>query len=1099
MKRFLQIWCFFGLLGFIAAMYVFPFVYPILHISITMNRSQALEKAAQFVQSRGFQTSECSSVVMFTHDEDVQNFAELAGGGKDAFVEMFENDYYQPYYWKVRFYKEQAIEETEVIFTPQGKLYGYIHKVSEKTPGVSLSLQDAQKKAEEELKDFGIDLTKYNLVEHAQEEAASKRLDHVCTYERTDVFMNEGKYRISVKIAGDQVISCKHFVKVPEAFIRTYQEMRSSNGLLGMIGSLLLLGLYIFIFGACIAYSLYKTRYLIWKTPFYIALIFAILLGVGLHVNQFPLWGFSYYTHIPYALFLLQKALTIVMFFFMYFGMFFFASLLGEGITRMVHGNQVQLWDVFKPGYWRSILYIQHVAWAYGFVGIFFFYEVAFQFIMSTYFGWWMPAEDLSDVNILSTFIPWFEPIMNSFQAGFTEELLCRAIPLGLLLWLVPDMKKRPLLFFIAMLVQGIIFGLLHAPYPMQPSYARVIELIPVSFAFGYLYCFVGLIPGIIAHYVFDALLMSIPLFVSDFTFQKIIALFFILLPLLIALYSYARGLLVLDSVYLNSSWKSFYKEKEQTEAQDDEYTHMPKTVRYIILVCGILGMFGAYQYRQRSYDLPALHITKSDALKIAQEACEKQFNLSLESWEKYITLPAYDNSGLNFIWKTYGKEAYAKLQARYGVDPSWKVRFIRFNTDVAHRAEEYQAFVGPKQGQIAVSKIVPEIEQGACLNQKQASEVAYDCLKAKYCVEKSEVELISAVEKDHMHRKDWTFIFKDAVSYYSYDKGQGRLTVMIAGDQVVRSIASIYPGEEWDREQQSESVLKYLVQIIVLAIVWMVTVYAWILCAWNIFKRSRLSKLLSFWVPLFVSLGIISIINMLPASLSTFNTIQPYNHQLTFTLLFSLIGLLVGVVGRIMAIGIIAEKYSKVSKRNFLPALEFGIFLYAMASCLDTSFVHNMPSISSTYLYASNYSVIFGICNSFFGMCLVFSAMYLGIIYFAHRFSGVWFRSGILFLLSILSVSGMLFAQNIYYLHDIPFVAMILGSVLFAGYYFVFRYDLVYVFVSFATWFFIDLVQAMFIQDIPGSGKAYFSASIVFAVAIMLILLFLDKFSYRK
>ena len=169
------------------------------------------------------------------------------------------------------------------------------------------------------------------------------------------------------------------------------------------------------------------------------------------------------------------------------------------------------------------------------------------------------------------------------------------------------------------------------------------------------------------------------------------------------------------------------------------------------------------------------------------------------------------------------------------------------------------------------------------------------------------------------------------------------------------------------------------------------------------------------------------------------------------------------------------------------------------MASCLDTSFVHNMPSISSTYLYASNYSVIFGICNSFFGMCLVFSAMYLGIIYFAHRFSGVWFRSGILFLLSILSVSGMLFAQNIYYLHDIPFVAMILGSVLFAGYYFVFRYDLVYVFVSFATWFFIDLVQAMFIQDIPGSGKAYFSASIVFAVAIMLILLFLDKFSYRK
>ena len=109
MKRFLQIWCFLGVIGFIAAFYLFPFVTPLLHLSITMNRSEALEKAAAFVQSKGFQTAECSSVAGFTHDEDVQNFAELQGGGKDAFVEMFEKDYYQPYYWKVRFYKEQTI------------------------------------------------------------------------------------------------------------------------------------------------------------------------------------------------------------------------------------------------------------------------------------------------------------------------------------------------------------------------------------------------------------------------------------------------------------------------------------------------------------------------------------------------------------------------------------------------------------------------------------------------------------------------------------------------------------------------------------------------------------------------------------------------------------------------------------------------------------------------------------------------------------------------------------------------------------------------------------------------------------------------------
>lgn len=1100
MKKILQIWCLLGLLGFIAAFYLFPFVFSILHLSITMNRAQALQKAAEFVQSRDFDTAGSLSVAMFANDQDVQSFVELAGGGKDAFVEMFEKDYYQPYYWKVRFYKEQVIEETEVVFTPQGKLYGYTHKVSEKTPGVCLSLQDAQKKAEKELVVFGVDLTHYSLVEHTQEETVSKRLDHLFTYERTDVCMKEGKYRISVKIAGDKLVACKHFVKVPDAFIRSYQEMRSSNGLLGMIGNLLFLVFYLFIFGAFIAYSLYKTGYLSWKNPFYIAIFFGLLLGIGLNLNMYPLWGFAYQTHMSYYLFVLQKLLLMFCMCGIYFAMFFFASFLGEGITRMVHGNQVQLWDFLKPGYWRSILYIQHVAWAYGFVGIMCFYEVAFQFIMSRYFGWWMPAEDLSNVNILSSYIPWLEPISKSFQAGFTEELLFRAIPLGLLLWLVPDMKKRPGLFFVAMLAQAIIFGLVHAPYPMQPSYARVIELLVPSFGFGYLYCFVGLIPGIMAHYLYDAILMCIPLFVSDFALQKIIALFFILLPLLVALYSYARGLIVFDSMHLNSSWKSLYKEKvAEKEAQDDEYAHMPQTVRYIILACGIFGIFGAYQYRQTSYDVPVLEIAKSEALKMAQEACEKEFNVSLESWEKYITLPAYSNQGLNFIWETYGKEAFAKLQDRYGFDPSWKVRFIRFNTDVAHRAEEYQAFVGPKQGQISVAKIVPEIEEGACLNQEQAAQIAYDCLKAKYGVEKSEIEFISAVEKDHVHRKDWTFTFKDAPQYYAYDQGQGRLTVMIAGDQVIRSIASIYPGEEWSRQEQSKSLLKILIQIIVLALVWIVTLYAWILCLWSIFKKGKFSRLLTFWLPIFAPLAIISIVNVLPALLSMFNTVQPYHHQLIMMVLFSVIGLFGGLVGRIMALGIITEKYSKVSKRNFLPAVEFGIFLYAVASFLDVWFAHNLPSVSQIGLYAIYYSVSFGIFSSFIGMCIVFSAMYLGLIYFAHTFSGFWLRSGILLLFSILSVSGMLFAQNIYYLHDIPLVALCLGSVLFAGYYFVFRYDFAYVLVSFAAWFFIDLLQFIFIRDIPGSQMAYCIAAILFAGASILMLWLLVKFTHRK
>lgn len=1099
MKRFLQVWCFLGVLGFIVALYLFPSVMPLLHLSITMNRSEALQKAADFVQSKGFQTADVSSVAMFTHDENVQNFAELEGGGKDAFVQMFEKDYYQPYYWKVRFYKEQAIEETEVIFTPQGQLYGYEHKLSENTQGNSLSLQDAQKKAEEELAVFGVDFSKYTLVEHTQDEVISKRLDHVFTYERTDVSIQDGKYRIAVKVAGDQVVSCKHFVKIPDAFARTYQEMRSSNKLLGMIGWISVYLVYALLCGLFIAYTLYRTRYFAWKIPFYIALFFGFVIGIGLQVNQYPLWGFSYQTNMPYLLFLGVMISSILFSAFVAFVGTFLVCLLGEGITRMVCGNQVQLWDFFKPGYLRSTLFIQHVAWAYGFVGIFCFYEIVFQFITSQYAGWWMPASDLSDVNILSTFIPWFAPVTQAFQAGFTEELLCRAIPLGLLLWFVPDVKKRPFLFFSVMLIQSVIFGLLHAPYPMQPSYARVIELIPISFAFGYVYCFVGLIPGIMAHYVYDVLLMSIPLFISDFVIQKIIALFFIVLPLLLALYSYARGLIVLDSVHLNSSWNAFYKEKEEKQAPDDEYSHMPKTVRYIILACGVLGIFGAYQYRQTSYDLPVLEITKSEAIKIAQDAFVSRFHVSLDSWETCVLMSTYNNSGLNFIWKVYGKDAFIKMQDRYNFDPAWVVRCIRFDTDVAHRAEEYQAFVGPKKGQLLVKKTVPEEQEGACLNQEQAIAIAYDYLKENFSVEKSEIEFISAFEKDHVHRKDWNFVFKDAAKYYSFDKGQGRLEVNIAGDQVIRAVAQIYPGEQWLRDQQTETTLKWLIQALCMIIVWAVASYSWVACAWKIFRKSQFSYFLIFWMPIFVPLVILSAMNSLPVLLSQFNTIQPYSHQIMQTILFMVLGVCGMLAGRILNLAMFTEKYSKVSARNYLPAAEFGIFLYAVASFLDTFFWHNAPSVSSIYSFATYYSVGLGIGGSFFGMCLVFSAMYLGLVYYAHRFTGFWLRSILLFVFGTLSVACMLFAQNIYYLADIPLIATCLGTALFAGYYFVFRYDLMYVFVSFAVWFFIDLVQNFFIHDIPGSENAYFMGLVVFAGAIFGMLWLFEKFSRRK
>jgi len=1101
MKKVVQLWTLFGIGSFIIAAYLFPSVMPLLNLSITMNRNEALEKAALFIQKKNFTVPDSSKVAAFIDDAHVQNFVELEGGGKDVFVQMFERNYYHPYRWKVRFFKEKAVEESEVYFTPQGSLYGYKHLVSENTLGAILSKQHAQTLAEQELKAFDVDLSQYMLVEHTQHEVMSKRLDHEFTYERTDISLRDGKYRVHVKVAGDQVVEFNHFVKVPDKFLRMYQEMRSSNSMLTLIGLILLYALYLLIFGGLIIYHLYKTRFMLWKASAITALVVAFLSNVLVNINQSSLWGLYYQTSMPYSFFVLNMLISLIMGFITYGALIFVSGVVGEGVTRITQDRHVQLWDFFKSGYLRSSAYIEHVAWAYGFVGVFCLYEVLFYKSAFEYLGWWMPASDLSDINILSAYVPWLNPIALSLQAGFFEELLFRAIPLGLMLWIVPKIKHRPILLALVLIGQGIVFGLLHTGYPGLPSYARLVELIPVACGFGLIYYFIGIIPGIIAHFVYDALLYSLPLFVSSFIIQKIIVLFFILLPLLIALYSYARGLIVLDSTHLNVAWEPLrgaQPEQEQVELAD-EYIQMPRMKRYIVLACGILGMLGVYQYRITHYDTHPLQVTKVQALQIAQKICEQEFNISLDDWQKCCAIRPYKDAGMDFIWRTYGIEAFQKLRDRYLYAPTWQVRFIRFDTDVAHRAEEYVAYVGPKSDDIKIARIVPEIEEGACLSQEQAAGIAYTFLEKEYGINKSEVEFISAQEKDVSHRKDWLFIFKDAAHYYAFDKGQGRLRIEIAGDKVVAHDAFIYPGEEWTRAQQAEDMKKNLFQMIITMLVGLLFFIIFIQFIGQAFNKKQLKHIIFAWGPLGLLLGLFAYVNDLPIFLSRFNTIQPWMHQIFQMSMSFGMGLITALVSIIFMLGILNSYYKPRLRYNFLPAIEYGIFLFIMLRILGALFSDYVPYTSPFVIQASSYFAGYGIFFEYLQSCLYTSILFIGSMKIAHMLGWPLLQNIVQVLLYLLLSFHMIFGQNCYFLSDIPLIGILWTLVLCAGYYLVFRYDMLYVFISFVTLYSIRCAERIFISDFPDSSMHYAIALVLFVGAVIQVFRLMQKFSDRK
>ena len=69
--------------------------------------------------------------------------------------------------------------------------------------------------------------------------------------------------------------------------------------------------------------------------------------------------------------------------------------------------------------------------------------------------------------------------------------------------------------FFFKM-IGALVFGAGHATYPGLPSYARPVELFVPSIAWGIVYLRYGLLPGMVLHFAFDLVLMSLPLFVAD-------------------------------------------------------------------------------------------------------------------------------------------------------------------------------------------------------------------------------------------------------------------------------------------------------------------------------------------------------------------------------------------------------------------------------------------------------------------------------------------------------------------------------------------------------------------------------------------------------
>ena len=427
-------WILFGLVFVGCVVFTFKYfsaAFPIVTLDLRMDRKSAFDSARDLAEKYDWAVEDYKQAASFGVDGQVQNFVELEAGGQEAFRKMIEEGLYSPYNWRVRHFKEGEINEIHFRFTPQGEPYGFFEKLPEDEPGASLPSDSARIIAETAAADeWRIDLSAYEMVEESQDLRPGGRMDHTFVYERPDVRIGEGRYRLRLTVGGDRLTELRHFIKVPEAFDRSFEQMRSTNNTISFGASIVSVVLYIL--GGCIIglFFLLRQRWVVWRKPLFWG-VFVASLQVFAYLNSLPLMWMGYDTAVPVSEFLLNH-LVVVLGIFVGLSIFFtLAFMAAETLSRKAFPGHVQFWRLWSTETASSPAVLGQTVSGFLFIWVFFAFEVAFYFLARNVLGWWQPSGPLFHPDTLATYFPWLTSIAVSLQAGFLEECLFRAVPIA--------------------------------------------------------------------------------------------------------------------------------------------------------------------------------------------------------------------------------------------------------------------------------------------------------------------------------------------------------------------------------------------------------------------------------------------------------------------------------------------------------------------------------------------------------------------------------------------------------------------------------------------------------------------------------------------
>ncbi|MCX5921818.1 MAG: type II CAAX endopeptidase family protein [Candidatus Dependentiae bacterium] len=1036
----------------------FSTAFPIVNLDLELDRPTALKKAREISEQYNLGPIGYWQAASFESDQEVQTFVELEAGGKQAFTQMLKDQLYAPYTWQVRHFKEYEKNETRIKFKPDGTPYGFAEKISENSPGHALSTDQAKLIAEQAAtNNWRIQLTNYKLVETSKEVRPSGRIDHQFTYERPDITIGNGHYRLQLILSGDKLTELTHYIKIPEEFKLRYKEMRSANNSIAAGATMAMILLYIF--GGCIIgiFFLLRRRWVLWKTATAWGIIIATL-HVLVSINQLPLAWMHYQTELSMQGFLIKYMVSLIFQLLYITILYSLAFITAESFTRAAFGKHPQLWDVWSPPASSSITILGSTIGGYLLVPCYLAFGVGFYSITTTYFNWWIPSSSLIDPNILAHYFPWLSSIVLSLGAGFMEECLFRAIPIAGAALIGKRFGNQRMWITLGFIVQALIFGAAHANYPAQPAYARVIELLFFSLISGGIYLRFGLLPTIISHFSYDVVWFALPLFVStapNAWINQAMVIMLAIIPLLIVLYARLKvgRWNSLPENELNESWQPPVHQEllEKISTIFQQPITLPSNKKNILIAACIIGLSLWLYTQQWSQDAQPLNVTPSMALTTAQQALANRNILLNESWQPLSNVSGDYTSSLDvqlqhaFIWQHGSPEIYHTLLGTYLAPPRWTIRYVRWHGTVAERSEEYQMSITGDNQLFRFKHQLPETFPGADLAEQDARLIAHQELQTTYQLSPESLQEISAVATKNPTRKDWAFTFSNKATY-PLKQGQAYISVKISGDKVVDSCRYIHVPEEWERTQKNNH---HMLEI--LSLLCMLLLYSFLSIGLVMsLKKSKHFSLFSgttlgYSVVLIV-LFALNLINVWPTMMAQLTTSEPFYNQI-----FNLVGMAsIGMLFRAGSLGILLTYINAWQKPyhhlSHSLALIAGISTGAFATGIYTALQKHAPSLKpiwADYTALPTHSTLIGILIHWLTSYIALTAALLIVCIIIDHLSDYWHNNKVacasIFILFGVMMNDITHIENIS--HWLISGAL-MGLVLLITYAIIVRYD---------------------------------------------------------